>query len=289
MFDATPKIGAVFERSLMFKTSDGAELVGRLFRPAGDARAAVVLNSATGVPQGYYAHFARWLAAERDMACLTYDYRDVGRSWSGPLRQSKADMVDWGVTDQVAARRAMRREVPHAPLWVMGHSLGAMLLPNQPETEDIARVIAVASGFVHHSDHPWPYRATALAFWFALGPPATCLAGYLPGKRLTLGEDLPAGVFWQWRRWCTSREFYAADIGDRLPPAHWNARAAVRLVTFTDDALAPVECTGRLAQAFGPQAVQVEIDPERYGLISVGHTGMFLRRNSALWPSLIAD
>lgn len=223
------------------------------------------------------------------MACLTYDYRDMGRSSSGPMQQSKADMVDWGVSDQVAARRAMRREVPHTPLWVIGHSLGAMLLPNQPDTEDIARVIAVASGFVHHSDHPWPYRAKASAFWYALGPVPTRLAGYLPGKQLGLGADLPAQVFWQWRRWCTSRAFYAADIGGRLPPARWTARAAVRLVTFADDTLAPAHCTRRLARAFGRRAVQVEIDPEQYGLSSVGHSGMFLRRNSALWPHLIAE
>lgn len=50
MFDANATTGAVIERSVLFKTSDGAELVGRLFRPAGYARAAVVLNSATGVP-----------------------------------------------------------------------------------------------------------------------------------------------------------------------------------------------------------------------------------------------
>ena len=84
MFDSSPISSAVTERSLMFKSQDGAELVGRLYRPEGVVAAAAVLNSATGVPQGYYRHFARWLAAEDGIACLTYDYRDVGRSHSGP-------------------------------------------------------------------------------------------------------------------------------------------------------------------------------------------------------------
>lgn len=59
MLDASPVQRAVTERSLAFKTQDGAELVGRLYRPNQRPFAAVVLNSATGVPQTFYAHFAR--------------------------------------------------------------------------------------------------------------------------------------------------------------------------------------------------------------------------------------
>ncbi|MEO0503313.1 MAG: hypothetical protein AAFZ14_08310, partial [Pseudomonadota bacterium] len=110
MFDDSQK--QIEERALVFKTGDGAELVGRLFLPARAPFACIVLNGATGVPQSYYAHFARWLAAERGMACLTYDYRDVGRSWSGPMADSAADMIDWGTSDQLAARYALARAVP---------------------------------------------------------------------------------------------------------------------------------------------------------------------------------
>lgn len=287
MFDESPTQRTVFERSLLFKASDGAELVGRLYRPEGPPVAAVVMNSATGVPQVFYTHFARWLAAERGIACLTYDYRDMGRSMVGPLRTSKADMADWGITDQVAARRAMRREVPDVPLWVIGHSLGALLLPNQPEMEDVARVIGVASGFAHHTDHPWPYRATVLAFWFGIGPLATALCGYLPAKRLRFGEDLPAGVYWQWRKWCTSYGFYASDVGVRLPPPDWTSQASVRLVAFADDALVPPRSVWRLADAFGPGAERVLIASTDFGLKSIGHTGAFSRRNKVLWPELL--
>lgn len=287
MFDQTPHLFPVSETSVTFKTDDGAELVGRLYRPDTDPVAAVVLNSATGVLQTFYTHFARWLAAERGMACMTYDYRDMGRSWSGPMRSSTADMSDWGIRDQVAARRAMRRVVPDAPLWVVGHSLGAMLLPNQPETEDIERVIGVASGMVHHSDHPWPYRALAMNFWFAAGPLATAICGYLPGKRLGFGEDLPGDVFWQWRKWCTSRAFNAADFGPRLPAPDWASDAQVRLHAFTDDDLIPPHCVERLAGNFAGKADVVRIDPHDHGLYSIGHLNAFSRRNRALWPVLL--
>ncbi|MEX0370759.1 MAG: hypothetical protein AB3N09_09025, partial [Tateyamaria sp.] len=106
MFDSAPVQRSITETSLAFKTEDGADLVGRLYRPTQRAFAAVVLNSATGVPQTFYTHFARWLASERGMAVLTYDYRGLGRSNAGPLRKVTADMSDWGIRDQVAARRA---------------------------------------------------------------------------------------------------------------------------------------------------------------------------------------
>jgi len=287
MFDANTVERGVTERSVTFKAQDGAELVGRLYLPQAPRVAAVVLNSATGVLQTFYTHFARWLAAQRGIACLTYDYRDTGRSWSGPMRDSTADMSDWGLRDQVAARRAMTRIVPDAPLWIIGHSFGAMLLPNQPETDTIARVIGVASGVVHHSDHPWPYRALAMNFWFAAGPLATAMCGYLPGRRLRFGEDLPSGVFWQWRRWCTSRSFNTADYGPRLPMPHWTSRASVRLHAFTDDDVVPTHCVERLAQNYGGMAEVVRVDPKDHGLDAIGHLSAFSRKNRALWPVLL--
>ena len=283
MFDNTPAQRRVSERSVTFKTEDGAELVGRLYMPDQRPFAAVVLNSATGVLQTFYTHFARWLAAERGMACLTFDYRGTGRSQCGPMRKVQADMSDWGIRDQVAARRAMRRVLPDVPLWVIGHSLGAMMLPNQPEMDDVARVIGVASGMVHHSDHPWPYRAIALNFWFTAGPLATALCGYLPGKSLGFGEDLPADVFWQWRKWCTSRTFYDADLGPRLPAPDWTAPAHVRLHSFADDDLIPHHCVERLRDVYGAGAEHVTIDPKAHGLDAVGHLGAFSRRNRAIW------
>lgn len=288
MFDSAPHQRPVTHTTVLFKAPDGAELVGTLYQPDQRPFAAVVLNSATGVRQEVYTHFARWLAAERGMAVLTYDYRDFGRSAGPALRRSQADMIDWGITDQIAARRAMRAAWPGVPLWVIGHSLGAMLLPNQPEMDDVVRVVGVASGMVHHHDHPWPYRLNALNFWFALGPVATAICGYLPARALRIGEDLPAGVFWQWRRWCTTRAFYAGDLGPRLAPPDWQGGAAVTLCAFADDALIPPAQVARLRDVFGAQADLRLIAPQSYGLQSIGHIGVFSRRCRAVWPDLIA-
>ncbi|MEO0937766.1 MAG: alpha/beta fold hydrolase [Pseudomonadota bacterium] len=284
MFDTAPD--RVRKETLLFKTPDGAELVGTLYAPARRPFAAVVLNAATGVPQRYYRHFARWLAEERGLACLTYDYRDTGKSLRGPMRAARADMVDWGLTDQLAARRKLAHLFPDAKLWIIGHSLGAMLTPNHRDLRGVARVIGVASGIMHHNDHPWPYRALALTFWFCLGPLATLAVGFLPGRALRFGEDLPASAYWQWRRWCTSRDFYAADVAaGRLPAPEWPHDIPVRVVAFSDDDTVPPLCASRLGQAFGGvEPVVIEPEPGQ----SIGHLSVFARRNRALWPEVIA-
>ncbi len=285
MFDALQSRQIAPPRLHVFKAEDGAQLVGRLYRPEGRPFAAVVLNGATGVPQEYYRAFAEWLAAEQGLACLTYDYRDTGRSATGPVRHAKARMSDWGVSDANAARRKLRTLFPETPIWVLGHSLGAMTVPMQADTDDIARVVGVAGGPVHYSDHPWPYRAIALMFWFGLGPALTSVMGYLPGRAAGFGADLPGPAYWQWRRWCTSPDFFASDFGDLLPVPDWRGTAPVRLISLADDDLIPRHCVERLGALYDRRNVtHTTLDPAQYGLRKVGHLGLFSRRNKALWP-----
>ena len=268
-----------------------ARLVGTLYRPKGVPTAAVVLNGATGVPQRFYRHFARWLVAERGMACLTYDYSDFGDSAQRPLRQSDATMARWAMVEQPAARDEMRRHYPQAPLWVIGHSLGAMLMPLQDGIEDISRMIVIAGGLVHHNDHPWPYRALALSFWFGPVPLAVKMMGYLPAKTLRLGEDLPASVYWQWRKWCTTPGSYLPEIGAGLPLPDWQSwDVPVDLFALSDDDLIPPDCVWRLGDVYGDvEQTRTELNPKDFGLEKVGHLGMFARRNAALWPRFVPE
>lgn len=277
------------EKEVLFR-ADRAQLVGRLFGPAGKVKAAIVLHGATGVKQRYYRHFARWLAGQ-GYACLTYDYRDFGASGTGDLRRSKATMVDWGLRDQAAAQRALETATGDAPLWVIGHSMGGFMMPFQPDVAKVERLITVASGPVHLSDHPWPYRAAALAFWY--GPPAwaTGLLRYLPARAMRIGHDLPGGVYRQWRRWCTSREFYLGDVGRDLPVPDWKAfRGTLKAVAIADDDMIPPACVWRGMQNF-PEAHkrQLVVRPAEYGLSKIGHLGVFKPECAAVWPRLLEE
>lgn len=287
MLDSTTS-DLIHVSSVDFPAGD-TSLSGTLFLPSGAPRAAVVLNGATGVPHMYYKHFAYWLAAQRGIACLIYDYSDFGASAQRPLQQSRATMLSWALVDQPAARAEMRRRLPGVPIWVIGHSLGAMLLPMQDGIEDIERVIAVASGYVHHTDHVWSYQILARLFWFGHVPLLTRLLGYMPGEKIGFGGNLPADVYWQWRSWCTSKTFFWPEVGQSIPEPDWDRSGApVRLMAFADDATIPAECVWRMERSYGAKHCdRVLVRPSDHGLSHVGHIGMFARRNAAMWPGLV--
>jgi predicted alpha/beta hydrolase len=266
----------------------GAQLKGTLFLPDALPKAAIVLHGAVGVPAGYYRAFATWLTTQ-GYACLTYDYRDFAASQTRPLRRSKARLQDWGLSDQPAALAALRRLQPDVPHWIIGHSLGGTMLGFHP-VDGVARIITVASGLVTLADHPWPYRALAAWFWYGLPRLATALAGFLPGRALLMGPDLPRGVYRQWRRWCTRPGFWQGDVGSTLPaPDPARVTCPFKIVAIADDDVVPPAAVWRL-MALYPRAIkrQLVLRPADHGLARIGHIAAFSRANAALWPTLIA-
>jgi predicted alpha/beta hydrolase len=267
--------------------AEGAELSGRLYRPAGRPAAAVVIHGAMAVPMGFYRAFAEWLAAERGMAVLTYDYRDFGASARGPMARARATMADWGLRDQAAALRALGRLVPGVPRRVIGHSLGGLMLGWHPAMAGVERTVLVGSGLVHVADHPAAFQLKARAFW-ALAPALVAAAGHLPGWA-GLGQALPRSVFRDWRRWCLAKGFHLSDVGRRLPlPDPDLVGGQMRIVAVADDAWAPPAAVWR-AMALYPRAVkrQAVLRPADFGLSRIGHLGAFARRNAAVWPALV--
>lgn len=260
-------------------------LAGRLFTPAAPGLA-VLINAATAVPAGYYAGFARWLAAERQAAVLIWDYRDFGAS--GTPRRSTATMSDWGVHDAAAARAWLASRYAGLPLWLIGHSLGGLALPFQPDLARLDRVISVAAGPVHLRDHPWRMRLGIGSMWYGHGRALTAALGYLPGKRLGLGADVPGPAYRQWRRWCTRDGSCRSDPA--MPPlASDSLRAPVTLVAFADDGMVPAAAVWRLEDWMGKAPVTRRlITPADHGLHSIGHIGAFAARNRAVWPAIIA-
>lgn len=270
-----------------FHTEDGAVLTGAWYVPDAPDRV-IVISGATGVPEGFYRRFARWLAEEAGFACLTYTYRDMEDVSPRAMRASRVTMQDWAIADGQAARDAARAAYPDLALWIIGHSLGGMMISKQPRLEGIERVITVASGLVSHRDHPVPYRWQVWWFWFVIGALSVRVLGYLPGKSIGLGSTLPGPVFWQWRRWCTAGpEGFLAD--DTLPASQWPIGAPVRLVGISDDPICPPGNAAALARAFpGAQVEQMEIDAREVPGGKLGHFALFTEAGRGFWPRLIA-
>ncbi|MDA5093204.1 alpha/beta fold hydrolase [Aliiroseovarius sp. KMU-50] len=263
-----------------------AELRGSWY-PARAPRAVAVLHGATAVPHRFYRHFAKWLATEQSVSCLTYDYRDFGASTKGHIRHATASLADWGIADQQAARDWVSVRSKGLPIWVIGHSLGGLMLARQTRTEEISHIIAVCSGPVHTCDHPWPHQALVRALWFGIGPMSMAALGYVPGRLSGLGSDLPGPVFRQLKHWCTTRGFDLSEP-DLPQPRPTGLACPLRTVGVSDDASVPPPVVSRLAERypFCPHE-HVVLKPEIFGLEKVGHTAIFSRRNAAMWPTVI--
>lgn len=279
------------ERQATIDAHGGAALQGRLFLPDGAPEAAVVLHGATGVPRDYYAPFAQWLAEDRGIACLIYAYRGTDDLSPASLRRSKVTMIDWGLHDQGAALAWLRARLPDAPLRVIGHSLGGFMTMLHPDAAAVTRITAVCAGPAWWRRAPAAERSRTFAFWHVLGPGAVALNGYLPGKALGLGQNMPAGVFRDWKRWCTNRDLHMPDWGGALPrPADPPFAGRLTLIGASDDEMIPPEVVRDLAR-FHPAASAVEyreMTPEAAGLRRLGHIGCFSPRARALWPMIAA-
>ncbi len=266
----------------------GSGLTGQLFRPAGQPKAAVVLHGAVGVPMGFYRGFAAWLS-DQGYACLIYDYRDFGASVRKSASLSPARLSDWGISDQSSALACLRAAVPDTPVWVIGHSLGGMMLGFHPGMAGVARVITLCSGLVHLSDHPWPYRALAAFFWTGIAA-LVAAVGYLPGRLVGFGSDLPAGVYWQWRRWCLRRGSFLAEVGNVLPmPDPGAVKCPMTVIAVSDDQMVPPSAVWRLMALHCAATLRQRVlRPKDFGLDGIGHLNAFARRNSVVWPQIIA-
>lgn len=263
----------------------GAQLVGTLISVTAPSLT-VSINGATGVPASFYRPFARWLALQKNAAVLIWDYRDFGKS--GAPYRSPATMTDWAIADPTAIRLWLKARFPVLPLWVIGHSLGGMALAFQPGTSRISRIITLASGQGHVRDHPWPFQAFAWLLWYGIGPLSTVLLGYLPGRRLGLGNDLPKGVFWQWRRWLLDRGSLPADppLGGLQQPGYGGP---LTVIAIEDDQMIPPSAVRKLANWHpNAQAEHRILRPAEFGLPGIGHILVFSARNSAVWPTIIA-
>lgn len=258
--------------ALSFTTDDARHLSGTLFR-ADNPRAAVLINSATGVPQRYYHRFATFLAT-RGFTTLTYDYRGIGASRVGSLRDSHASMRQWGELDYPAALRALREAAPDMPVALIGHSFGGQALGFSDASLqlDAAILVAAQSGYWRNWHGLQRYKMRAL--WNITLPAAVNIWGYLPGK-LGVGEDMPGRAALEWASWCNLPDYYVSAIDgarERLAQLTMPKLA----YTITDDDFAPAAAVDALlAWMPADDLTRRTVAPRDLGLRSLGHFGFF--------------
>lgn len=268
-------------------TWDGTSLAARFFTPRGRARGAVLIAPAMGVPQSFYAPFATWLADEGFVA-VTFDYRGMGRSRRGSLRDLDADIVTWAEQDTAAVLRALETRAAGLPITWLGHSLGGQIVPFVPERGSVAKIITIATGSGYWRQNAAPLRRKVWLFWFLAVPLATPLFGYFPGKRLGMVGDLPRGVIRQWKKWCMQRE-YAAGDGPATRALYASVTTPITAISFTDDEMMSEASIDSIHALYtGAPRTMRRFTPDDVGLARIGHFGFFRAEMRApLWEALL--
>ena len=269
-------------------TPDGATLATTVFEPDGEALdRVVVINSAMGVRQRFYAKYASFLAAS-GFEVVTYDYRGIGDSADAEsVRDSKATLRDWG-RDFDAVVSWVEERARGRSIVVVGHSVGGQLLGLLPRPERIHAVLGLAaqSGYWRLWKGVGRVRITAL--WYVIIPAACAVMGFLPSQLFGSGEHIPPGVGREWAQAGRQRRY----IADRFAGDNTFDRVQmpIRLVGFSDDTFAPRDAVaglGRLYPRAGVELREVEPGPEHGD--EIGHFGFFRSRmKDSLWPDSVA-
>jgi predicted alpha/beta hydrolase len=269
-------------------STGGAVIAARFYEPPGRPHAAVVIGGAMGVKQDYYAAFAQWLAAQGYLVA-SFDYRGMGDSQHGPLRELRADLFDWTADfDTVIAATLARGG--NAPLYLIGHSLGAQLPGLLAHRDRVAGMVSVAAGSGYWRDNAPQLKRMVLYFWHVLVPVATKLFGYFPGRKLRKVGDLPAGVVLQWRKWCLNPRYHVGAEGAPVREKFEGARFPLVALSITDDELMTERGTRVLVDCYANAPRRVErIAPADVKARRIGHFGFFRDQfQTSLWQRTIA-
>lgn len=253
-----------------------------------DAKALVIVHPATAVSQDFYKGFAEYLY-EMGFTVLTYDYRGTGQSTSETLRNCHISMSDWIEQDVGCVTAWAKLRFPHLLIMAVGHSVGGHAILLSTATHSLHAGVIVAS----HAGVTRTIKQTGerLRVWFLLRvlAPVLCrIFGYMPARRLGLGENLPAPVMNQWGRWSAMPNYFYDDPG-------WDARRRAGEITlpllvlgFDDDPWAnPDAITRLMAPVKNANVERREIRHRDFGSKAIGHMGFFRSRyRETLWPEV---
>jgi len=250
--------------------------------------AVVLVHPGTGIAQRYYEPFARHLAAA-GFHVVTYDYRGIGRSRPASLRGMDVTMADWLEDDVGTVTRWAAARFAELPLLAVGHSLGGHALALNSTTNLHGAVLVASHAGVTATVTGLAERLRIRFVMRVLTPLLTTICGYMPARKLGLGEDLPAGVMRQWSRWTALPRYFFDDPAMDAQARMARVRVPLLVLGFADDPWANPEAIGMLtAPLINTTVERRQVAPRDAGLAAIGHMGFFRQRAGvSLWPQVV--
>lgn len=183
---------------LILTTEDHIPLTAHLFRPEKSNGKLLLINSATGVRQQVYFSFAQYFS-EQGFTVLTYDYRGIGLSKPKNMKGFRGSMRIWGTKDYKELTRYITVKFPEYRKYCLGHSVGALILGMNKDSEMFEKLIFVGTQKAFVGNLKLKTKIEAYLGFGIVQPLTTSLLGYFPAHWFGLGESLPKNCAYDWR------------------------------------------------------------------------------------------
>jgi predicted alpha/beta hydrolase len=269
-------------------TRDHYVLSARHFIPARPTEHTIIINPATGVKQYFYTHFALYLA-EQGFHVYTYDYRGIGGSKHGSLKNFCASILNWGEDDFSAVIRYIKQRHPLYTISVVGHSIGGQIIGLSPEAQSIDNIVMIGAQtpYWKHYDGMTFFKVWQL--WHFMIPLLTKRCGYFPARSFGLFEDLPEESALQWARWGKNRNY----MFDELPhkkESFSSLHQPALVYSFSDDPYAPLKAVKDLLHHYDNLKIEHRhVDPKSVNQKSIGHFSFFRKSSEEIFWKNVSE
>lgn len=272
---------------IKIKTEDHYEITATIFEPAKPNGKLLLINSATGVRQQTYYDFAEYFS-EKGFITITYDYRGISLSKPKNLKGFKASMRIWGNTDYKALTDFIKEKYPNERKFLIGHSVGALILGMNQNSILFERFCFVATQNTYFGHLKPMVKALSIVGFGLYQPVITRAIGYFKSYFVNLGETLPKGVSDDWRTLLMNKKSvnkllektpnFASNLTQEVLYLHledddWITEKGMRLLmedTFSN--MKPVYRTIKVSESTGEK---------------IGHINFFRAKHAQLWDIVL--
>ncbi|WP_036987069.1 alpha/beta fold hydrolase [Zestomonas thermotolerans] len=270
--------------SVSLPASDGYVLAATRYAAQGHLVGNLIVAAATGVRQRFYRRFAEH-ASRRGFNVLTLDYRGLGASAPPSLKGFEMRFADWARLDLAAAVDFMADG--RAPLLWVGHSFGGQAIGLLPNHHKLTAACCLGTGAGWAGWMPWREALKVRLIWSCVLPLIVAWKGYMAWSLLGMGDDLPLGVYRDWRRWCSYPHYFFDDPQmPELACRYAEVRLPCLFANAVDDLWAPP--ASRDAFIRGYRNATVETRELSAGKDEpIGHMGYFRPSATALWDEIL--
>lgn len=270
---------------LTLVADDGYRLAATHYSAQGNLKGNLIMAGATGVQQRFYRRFAEH-ASKQGFNVLTVDYRGIGESRPTSLKGFEMSYLDWGFRDLAAAVEHM--DDGRTPLFWVGHSFGGHALGLLPNHHKITSAYCFGTGAGWAGWMPRLEAFKVRLLWSCVLPLIVAYKGYMAWSMLGMGDDLPLGVYKDWRRWCAHPHYFFDDpLMAPVASLYAEVRMPCVFANAVDDPWAPPASRDAFLKGYrNAPLLTRDLHPETKKH-PIGHMGYFRASATDAWDEVL--